>query len=313
MKIQKRMNERQFLELFLSLLEGGFSVPSALTVLKESEETKRYARIISISLGNDKSLSDSLCGLSKQLEHYRMMSAACEETGEIIPALKNITEELSEKEEGKRNLIVSALYPAFIMVLALSLSAVFGKIGIPALKQIAAVDEKELLKALISANTFLLVTVPSLILLIRYRTQRHDSSYLLFTNLYYLSLAGVGMEEALTVIMNEGRMKKRELKKILGIRKELRGGKSLYEAFRDSGLADTFTLSWLGVAEKSGNAKEAFLKVSRRYGEKKKEAREKALKLTEPALMALCGIYVALIAAGCVIPVFVSLGEGIIF
>ena len=312
-ELKKKMTERQFLELFLSLLEGGFSVASALAVLMEGRETESYARIICRGIAEDKSISDSLCRVSPALERYRMMTAACEQTGEIIPALKNITEEMEQKEEGRKNLIASALYPAFIMVLALTLSIVFGKWGIPSLRQIARVDEKKLVKALIFANGFLLVTVPLLIFLMREMTRKHDFSYSLFTNLYYLSLSGVGMEQALSVILGEGHMKKKELKKILEIRKELRGGKSLYEVFGTSGLCDTFTLSWLGVAENSGNAAEAFLKISTRYRMKKKEVREKALKITEPSLMVLCGIYVALIAAGCVIPVFMSLGEGIIF
>ena len=310
--ISKKAGLTQFLELFLSLLQSGIPLSAAVKILSEKKETRENAERIKNILENGGSISEALCSISRRLKPYETLLAVTEETGEIGPVLEGITEEVREKEEERRNLSVLSLYPAFVCLLALSLSLILIKYGVEYISLIAEVNKAELIKTVFTANLTLVFLSAAVFILISFFLQKYSFETFLFWNLYFLNRSAVGMEEAFALMLREKSFSRKELKCISLIIAALREGKALYRICEESRFFDAFCISWLYVAEESGEVTKALQKIYENYSNKKKEIRERAASFMEPALLALSGIYVVILITGCVIPVFMSLGSKIL-
>ena len=130
-KIIQKASLLQFIELLLSLTQSGFPLSSALKILSEKKETKHLSEKIISKLENGDTFTKAICTLDNKLKNYETLLITAEETGDINPVLSGITEELSEDDENKKSLITVSLYPIFICFLALILSFILIKYGIP--------------------------------------------------------------------------------------------------------------------------------------------------------------------------------------
>ena len=303
---------KDFLELFLSLLQSGYPFTLALRILMQKDETKTYAGKILEAVENQGSVTNAVCSLYKKLNMYKTMLMTAEESGDIVPALSGVIEELKESEEDRRNLMVSAVYPVFVCILALAMSVVLIKYGLSYITLISEVDEKEIIRSVVTAVIFLFACVSIVFSLTLYSCRRFDFPYLFFRNLYYLNKSSVGMEEALRLLLREKYFSEKELKCVSKILSGIREGKPLWLMCDKTGMFDVFTVSWLFIAGESGDVEKGFLKIYESYRNKRIKARESARRSMEPLLLAVCGIYVVILIAGCVIPVFLNLGSKIL-
>lgn len=310
--MKKKTGNSQFLSLLLSLTESGLPLSVALKVLCQKKDTEKAASKIMEALEKGESVSEAVCKSSARFKNYQTMLSCAEESGDIENALKGMTEEISEKEREVRNLIAVSLYPLAMCILAFVLSIVLIVYGIPYISLIAEVDEGEFMEAVVRANVFLIFSAVILFVFIRKFSSRYDFCYVLFLNLYYLNKSGVGMEDALRVLMREKYFSEKELGCISNIMRGLRGGEKLYKLCEKDRRFDAFCISWLFVAEESGEDEKAFKKIYENYRIKKKERSEAVMRITEPALLGISGIYILILIAGCVIPVFMNLGSKII-
>lgn len=310
--LNQRISVEQFLELFLSLVQSGFSIPSALNVLCDESYTREYAIKIRGKIKSDETFSSSLCSISKQLDGYKTILATAEETGDIVPSLRNIIDELHEKNEEKKNIITFSLYPAFIVLFAFILSILLVIYGIPYINLIAAVETMQLIKGIVAANIWLICSLAVLYFFVRYISRKYDFQYAFFRNLYYLSLNGIGIEEALLVIIKESHFNNNDCRTISVILNGIRNGQRIGEVCKKLKSFDVFTTAWLSVAEDNGQVNEAFKKIFEKYGIKRKQNREMSQRFLEPGILVLCGVYIIILIATCIIPVFMSLGTKII-
>ena len=198
--VMKRNNVTNFLNLLLSLIKSGFTVPLALKALENNRYTKNASLEISQKITNSDSLSDAICGISKKLNAYRTMLATAEETGDITAALDEIVTELKDNDEDKRNLAGIAIYPLFVCILAFAFSVVLITLGIPYINLIADVNKNDFIRTIVIANSWLLLSILFVSLGNMYALRKYNFQYILFRNLYYLKLNSIGMEESLKVL-----------------------------------------------------------------------------------------------------------------
>lgn len=307
----RKMSVMEFLELLLSLIKSGFSIPISLEVLREKEETKKYSSIITDALEKGAAFSDALCKLSKKLSLYESIFNASCQTGDIVPALSFAVEEMKETEKNRRNIIASAVYPLSVCVLALVLSIILLKYGISYVSLIAQIREELIIKTIISAVLWLICSTGGIILITTNLWRRYDFECTLFKSLYYLNKNAVGMEEAFCILLRERSFTKKDLRCISQILYGLRSGEGLYRMCEKSRRFDVFTSAWLFTAGESGEVNDGLMKIYENYREKQKTLRKASQRFMEPSLLAVTGIYVLILISGCVIPVFMSLGSKI--
>ena len=301
-----------FMELFLSLTESGFPLVSALKVLSQKKDTNKWAKAVLKKLEENGSISQALCSISKRLSKYETLLMTAEETGDIVPSLKEITEELKENEESKRNLIAAAVYPSFVCLLAVVLSLVLIVYGIPYINLIADVNERDMVITVVYANLWIVFSCSLLFIIAWYFSHRYDFAFMLFRNLYYLNKSFVGMEESLLVLMKDNAFTGRNLRCIASILQGLRGGEKMWKICEKIRGLDAFAVAWLYITEESGETGRGFKKIYENYSTRRKADVETVRRFMEPCLLGISGVYILILISGCIIPVFMSLGAKVL-
>ena len=310
--MKKTIKKSQFMELFLSLIESGFSITGSLKILSEKVETKEYALKIRKDIENNGSVSKALLGLSDKLSVYESILSTAEETGDIAPALKGVVEDLKENEEEKRNLFIVLVYPVVVGLIAISMSLFLIELGIPYINLIADVDRNECIQVIVGANLWLLFSGIVILFISIYLRQKYEFQKSLFKNLYYLNMNSVGMEDSFQILLRQKKCRKKDLQCLSFILSGLRNGELFFRLCEKTGRFDIFAVSWLFVMEEDGDVSEGLRKIFENYKKMQKEIRESLHRFLEPVILAVTGIYVLILIAGCVIPVFMTLGSKII-
>ena len=291
-----------FMELFLSLTESGFPLVGALKVLSQKKETKQCAEAVLEKLEQSGSISQALCTGCRSLSRYETLLMTAEETGDIVPSLREITEELKERNEAKKSLTAAAVYPVIVLIVW----------GIPYINLIAGVNKEDMVRTVAAANLWLILSISMVFFLTGWFTHRYDFAFMLFRNLYYLNKSSVGMEDSLLVLMKDSAFKGKNLRCIAAILQGLRGGEKLWKICEKIRGLDAFTIAWLYITEENGEAGRGFKKIYENYSAKRKSAAETAGRFMEPCLLGISGVYILILISGCVIPVFMSLGVKIL-
>lgn len=309
--LKRSIKIEEFLELFLSLTESGISIIQALKSLAEGSETKLMAEFVLEKLKQSQSLSKALCSLSKKLKGYEELILTAEKTGNIIPPLRTVVEELKEKNESKKELIASSLYPSVIICVAAGLSLVLIKYALPFIKQVAIVEEKQMMRGIIEADLWLVLSIPLILLTAGFYSGKYNFEICLFQTLWIFEVGGIPVIKAITMLMKKGRRIKNDTKVLAQICEGLRSGKSLYVSCSKTQRFNTFTRAWLLTAEESGQAGNCFYKIYIHYKKLKDENRKRIKRFSEPFMTGVCGIYILILVIKCIVPVFETLGEGL--
>ena len=301
----------RFLELFLSLMESGLSVPAVLRALSQEKSTKELASSITDRLEKSERLSPALCSISGSLNNYEGLLSCAEETGDIIPSLKNVVEELKNGRDEIKNIITVSVYPLTVCILAFTLSTLLAVYGLPFINRIADVDERQLTAAINRANIMLAAACTVGFMVVISAGKKNRFQQLFFQNLYYMSLNSIGVEETLEMLFASGHLKNRELAVVISVLDGIRSGLSLKDACVSCGKFDGFTAAWLGAAGESGRVTESFEKIFHHYESKRRQVNQIIQRFIEPGAMAVSGMYIIALVTGCVIPVFKSFGTNI--
>lgn len=304
-----RINFRQFLDLFLSMLESSLKLPVVLKSLKEDSSTSFYASKILIEMEKNNSFSHALCTVCKEIKSYESMLQMAEETGDIVPVLKNITSDLKEKNENIKNFVITALYPAFIILLALGLSFILYFIGVPYIAEISEISQEELKGGIIKANVWLVISVLLLFVFIKWKMETNDFQYRFFRNLYYLVLNSVGIEAALQFMIKTNGFSLKEKKTVMQVLDGIRKGEELNLICKKIQKFDVFTLTWLSASKNTGNVQKSFHKIFEYYNDKRKENKEIVMRFVEPAVFLISGVYILILIIYCIVPIFLNLGS----
>lgn len=311
-KVKRKCSKTQFLELLLSLIKSGMQFPYALKALCKNPYTGSFAELMKSEIENGSSVSESICSLCRKYKGLEVILSTAEESGNIVQALEDCVIELKEKEEEHRNLAAVLAYPVMVCLLALGFCFVLIVFGLPYISLIADVSEEDFMNTVFAANIWLLVSVILIFSVIRYVLHKEDFCRAVFCNLYYLNKNSVSMEDAFLILLKKSFKNKKDLKSISFILRGLRDGKKLNEVCETSGRFDSFSVLWLFAAEENGNTQAGLKAVMEHYQNKHKQTREQIQRVIEPLFMAVCGVYILILITGCVVPVFLSLGNKIL-
>lgn len=310
--LKNKINIKLFLELFLSLLESGVTIPLALKTLCEDDKTSFYAKKILSIMEKNISFAKAVSCLSKKMFQYEQILLVAEETGDIVPILKNIITELKENDESKKEIFVVSIYPIFISIFAFILSFILYFYGIPYISKIAQISEPTLIQGIIKASIWIFFTTVILITLIFYMLYKNSFAYKFFRNVYYMALNSVGLEKSLTMLLKTEGFKDRERKVIIMILEDIRNGEFLYRSCKKIKHFDVFTTAWLTIAQDNGKVKESFEKIYNHYFLLKKQNKELLMRIIEPGVLLIAGGYILILIVECVVPIFLTLGNTIL-
>lgn len=307
-----KINIKLFIELFLSIIESGINIPSALKTLSEDEKTEHYAKHILRQMEQNVSFSHSLCSISRKVSSYEQMLLIAEETGDIIPILRNIVSEMEDKNESNKQIISVSVYPILITIFAFILSFILINYGIPYISQIANIEKSGLYTGIFKANIWLVLSVLILGSIIFCILKKNDFQYKFFRNLYYLTVNSIGIENSLKLLLGSEGFSTKERKYISEILDCIRNGEFLFAACKKIRRFDIYTQAWLTVAQDNGRITESFEKIYRHYSSIRKNSREFLLRIIEPGVLLTAGIYIVILIVNCIVPIFLTLGSTIL-
>lgn len=308
----KKINIKLFIELFLSMIESGINIPSALNTLSSDEKTEHYAKRILRQMEENVSFSHSLCSLSKKFSVYEQMLLIAEETGDIIPILRNIVSEMEDKNEINKQIVSVSVYPVLISVFAFVLSSILFNYGIPYISQIADIAKSDLYTGIFRANIWMVLSVLILGSVIYYILKKNSFQYKFFRNLYYLTLNSIGIESSLKLMLGSEGFSNKERKDVSVILDGIRNGEFLYTSCQKVRRFDIYTQAWLTIAQDNGRITESFEKIYSHYNLARKSSRNVLLKIIEPVVLLAAGIYIVILIVNCIVPIFLTLGSTIL-
>jgi len=307
-----KINIKLFIELFLSIIESGVNIPSALKTLSEDEKTEHYAKHILRQMEQNVSFSHSLCSISRKVSSYEQMLLIAEETGDIIPILRNIVSEMEDKNESNKQIISVSVYPILITIFAFILSFILINYSIPYISQIADIAKSDLYTGIFKANVWLVLSILILVSIIYYILKKNNFQYKFFRNLYYLTLNSIGIESSLKLMLGSEGFSTKDRKDISMILDDIRNGEFLYVACQKIKRFDIYTQAWLTVAQDNGRITESFGKIFSHYSSIRKTSRDVLLKIIEPGVLLAAGIYIVILIINCIVPIFLTLGSTIL-
>lgn len=308
----KRISIRLFLELFLSLLESGISIPFSLKILSKDYKTSYYAKEILHSMETNNSFTISLCRLSKKLNSYEQILSIAEETGDVIPVLRNVIAEITDREESVKQVISILIYPFVVVSFSSVLSFVLLKYGVPYFGYLTDVSEEDLYHGVLCAALWIISAFLILIVFTGYQLTCFNFPNKFFRNLNFLTQSRISIDKSLSLLIQNDGFNNRERKIISMILNRIRNGDFLYKACSDIKKFDIYTNAWLTVVQNSGNVQECFARLYEHYSIAKRKRHETVIKFLEPGILLIIGIYILILMILCVIPVFLSLGATIL-
>lgn len=308
-KHEKKTDITSFLELLCSLLKSGLSVNHCLENLAENPTCREYVFIIKRELENSETAGHALICSSRKLNRYEAMLFSAEKTGSIVPVLENITEEMREEKEQKYEMFIICLYPAVIILLALVLSFLLLFYALPFIQQVSYVDRTTVIKGIVWANAWIVVSFFITVFLILYFSGKSDFQYRFFRTLYYLSLNRVSTDDSVRLLLRENAADRRGSGITAKILNGLREGRKLSELCLEAGFTDGFSNAWLCAAEGNGEMTVCFEKIFFHYKAERKRHKEAVRRFLEPVIMADTGIYILILITVCIVPVFSNLGS----
>lgn len=299
----------QFIRALAELLEAGISVRQALETIQVSAEKTKCGRFAGNMLrfvleGYPLSSAFQLNTVIAVDRKAVSVLAAAEKTGELVSALRFLSENEDQREETAAHLTEVALYPVFVLCVAGIGTAVL--LRQYRLYSFASVPDGAF-SACLRAALFLLFYL-LLFCLIYGRIFSQDSMQLFFYETGYLLSSGLCMTDALHVI--SGFCDRKTALPAELMLPEIRSGVPFAKVFRKAfpKLAGSDVQLFLDLASESGNLGDACNIIWKRLKKKADARRQLALRLAEPVLLTGTGMCLLILLEGAVLPFLTQFG-----
>ena len=334
----KRKDLMEFCANFSLLLEGGVSITEALDSLVSTTKNKAFRNALRETkkdIEHGYSLSQSLSNRKIFPPIIERIVSIGEETGELGKCFKDAYEHLKKVDEIISNTKRALTYPAFVIV-AISAAFIFWmSYVLPKLIEAFKSFEIKLpfmTRLLITISNvfssywmFIPIVIFGLFLFFTF-SRKNKRLRLLFdgislklpifgTALYasqcafffqYLSLmARTGTTIITSLDIMQKVMKNEVFRKAIFLAKEsIHRGQSMYEAFMETRLFETFALRMISVGEKTGEMDKQLKYLSDFYFEKVSRMTETISKTLEPIIIVIVGAFFVIFALGLIGPIY---------
>lgn len=315
--MKKNSAALNFSQMLLALLKGKTSLPDALRILARDgmeSPVKNCAAALLALMKKGKNFSGSLRSPENNAVYfeplYLSLLTAAEATGAIDNMLEHIVKDLQRKQKAKENVVNVLIYPSIIILVAIAGTIVIIVKGLPLFIQAGFLTGAvigEAVTGVISAGTVLLAG-GGLFFFCCYRIFYCDSPvYNLFYILSFMMQNNISLPEALSYCIMSVKSKK-YVKALIMIKKDIAAGISFSAAFANTASFSPYVLGWLSVADINGSVTEACGNIKDYYEQKDEKIRALAVRLLEPAVILLTGIYILIIMLTVVLPVLTYAG-----
>ncbi|MBQ9244789.1 type II secretion system F family protein [bacterium] len=314
------LEKKEFFNAFFHLYSSGVPIVETFKSISTSTTNihiKNFCNLIVKKTEKGQSIRDALNKYSKVLGiAYTMLIAAGEESGELEKTLGGIIKNINKQEEIKSNLISSLTYPILIFCLALAVGMLFkffilkvfasmGSGGLCATQVkfllIGAIIKIVIIFAMligavifIALNRPLLSKIRSFFANVKLFGNIIKNFYFAnFFNVLALSYqAGIPISESLSLSNSVVNLDycKAKLNKAF---KMVQNGCNLSTALATTNLFSNYAMSQVAAGENAGELDKMLKTVAYDYEKKLDTAIKVVLKLVEPTMMILIGIFVA--------------------
>lgn len=337
-----------FTQTMSSLLKSSLSLQDALDIYSEiceNKKDKKFYMKISQNIKNGNLLSSELSNYEKYFSVlYISLVKIGENSGTMIQVFEKLADYLKVKKETKEKIMQCLLYPIIVLLTAIVIVFIIMFYVLPRLQGIFeafADNSKNILENVIQIKFSLLVfgiivifaTVSLCLLFCCYKiSKRGKQKFALTIDNLLLQIPFLG-KYLLTVQLNDFAFTMKLLtstyysfteslmlsksvctnlkikKSIYTIYKKISEGNSIGKCFSDEKIFPAYLVTWIRVAETSGNTEEVFSQIYEYYSNENTNTISKIVISAEPFFIITTGIIIISIIFQFVLPIFKMMGE----
>ncbi len=311
--------KKEFFNSFYFLYKSGLSVIEIFKSMITSTHNQKLKSIclkISKSVERGESLKNSLKKYAKVLGlAYVMLVSAGEESGKLDDVLQGILKALNKEEEIKSKIITAVTYPCIIFLLAIGVALIFKFFVFEMFNKAAdGVNAGAVAISAIIKIVFIYALIGIVVLMI-WKNKKilrniisFFSGFLFISNIlknYYFSnfftVMALAYESGITA--GEALHLANTVINIPSVNRKLNKAEDMVyqgcEMATALGVSDVFSadsISQVSSGEKAGELDKVFKTIAHNYENHLEVALQAALKLIEPVMIGIVGIFVAYIA-----------------
>ncbi len=314
-----RGNVGRFTSMARSLLDSGYGLNDALRLLSRGDVSpgaRDIAAALAAEIRRGRGFSQALAALRTPgggrvfPEEYALRVAGGERSGDLAGAFARLDDGYSERKKARERLVSALVYPAFIVAVSGAGTVAVLARAVPyllAMGYLDAASRSGIVSGLVAAWAALLVLSAAFSVAAWRLVGRASGESLAFAVLEDYAAAGLPLGDALLLCVRE--LGPTPLAAALaGIRRAVASGRPLALAFRDAGRFPASVTDLLLMGGESGDAGKMFAGAARHYAERDRRRREYALRASEPAAIAIVGVYLAIALESVVIPLLTGIG-----
>ena len=291
-----------FTGTFSELLFANLSVKNALSFMLRMDNLnknvkKGVAEILNfLEEGSLFSLALKKCLHINFSRTYIAFVSSAEESGKLCETFTFLYDSLKKKKERTEKIIAALLYPSFVLLLALFLSAFF----IFYAKEFSSTfTVATAMSVCFQANALLLFYILGIFILVKRLCQEKELVFL-FKIVSFLTASNLGVYKSFKIALLATKRASPLYKKVAMALSMLEEGFSVFESCRVFGKEIAL---YLELAEFSGNEAQAFLSAAD-FLQKNQEKKEKVLMtFLEPVTIVLLALYIGILLKSLVMPI----------
>lgn len=305
--------------MMFSLLDSGYSLNEAVILLSRNDVSKPV-RLISIQISEYIRKGFSFVSAITAVEnaygkpifppYYVSLISGVEHTGRIIQSFSKLTERLERKAALQEQFFLILVYPCFIILLSIVASLFLLSTGIPYIIKMGFFDEN--LTASMTAGVFFALSIMIIMsfcfgLVIYFFIGQESSESIFFSILWDFSESGLPVSHAIQTCISTIKDKRMAPAFVL-IKKELAAGSSLVSSFRKTKMFPDFVTDLLNVGNDTGDLSKVLKRVFNYYDNRDKKRRGLLLRVCEPVIIVITGVYLLVLLNAVVLPLLTAFG-----
>jgi type II secretory pathway component PulF len=328
-----------FFKDFADMQRCGLSVNEAIGILNETTSNtalKEALKKISNFINDGRSLEESFENTGIFPKIVSVSLSAAEKTGKISELLDLLAQYYKLKNENRKKITRSLIYPGVIFCLLTGLSIFMSFKLVPLLKAFLPPGSKNSLSAtiLIGYASFIkeywwatLLCMTGAVFLFKhlwdnYREKLAEAVFAIpllgdliknielsqiFLNLYVYQASGVNIIQAITNIHQADNTYITE--KLLLIRENIFKGTSLGDAFKQDPFFPPFVHQNLSKGQISGFLPQYFERIHKYYDIKAKESIGAMIAMVEPSLLVMAALFLLTILCTFILPIYTNMSQ----